>query len=86
MTLARRSRSASACLAMARCIDRECPPVSFDLADLDAPGLGVLARMICNLALTFVALRKDFVELELADDAAKSGLRQLRVATDNSAH
>src|SRR5208337_2438719 len=50
----------------------------FDLADLDAPGLGVLVQDDLQFGVDFVALRKNFVELELADDAAKGGLGQLR--------
>ena len=50
----------------------------FHLGDLDAPGLGVLIEDDLQLGVYFVALRENFVELELADDAADRGLRELR--------
>src|SRR5208282_4299964 len=50
----------------------------FDFADFDAPGFGVGVEDDLELGVYFVALREDFVQLELADDAADGGLRELR--------
>src|SRR5260221_447845 len=50
----------------------------FNFADLDAPGLGFRIENDLQLGVDFVALGENFVELELADDAADGGLRELR--------
>src|SRR5262249_9627658 len=49
-----------------------------DLGALDAPGLGVLVEDDLELGVHLFPLRENLVELELADDAAQGGLRQLR--------
>ncbi len=49
----------------------------FHFADLDAPGLGVLIENDLQLGVYAVALRENFVQFKLTDDAADGGLRQL---------
>ena len=50
----------------------------FNFADFDAPRLGVLIQNNLQLGVDFVALREDFIEFELADNAAQGGLGKLR--------
>src|ERR1700687_450893 len=49
----------------------------FHFADFNAPRLGFRVENDLQLGVDFVALGEDFVELELADDAADGGLREL---------
>src|SRR5260370_21536295 len=52
--------------------------LDFNLADFDAPGFGILVENDLQFRIQFVALREDFIQFELPDDAAQRGLGQLR--------
>src|SRR4029077_4680645 len=43
-----------------------------------APGFGVLVENDLQFSVHLVALRKNFVQIKLSDDAAQRGLRELR--------
>src|SRR6266849_6131285 len=50
----------------------------FDFGDFDAPRLGVLVENDLKFGIHLIALRENFIELELPHDAAQRSLRELR--------
>ena len=78
ITLARRSRSASAWRAIARTIDSfEVDVLDLDVGDLDAPGVGLRVEDLLDVEVQPLALGQHLVELVLAEHRAQRGLRQL---------
>src|SRR5580704_7698529 len=53
-----------------------------NLSYLDTPRLGILVKDLLQLGVNLFALRKDGVELELADEAAQGRLRKLRSSVE----
>src|SRR6266481_3670417 len=49
-----------------------------DFGNLNAPRFGVGVEYDLKLGVDFIALRENFIEFELSDDAANGGLRELR--------
>src|SRR5260370_27127940 len=49
-----------------------------DFGNLNAPRFGVGVEYDLKFGVDFIALRKNFIEFELSDDAANGGLRELR--------
>ena len=78
MIFARRSRSASAWRAIARCMSTgQLDVLDLDRRDLDAPGLGLLVDDLLQLDVEPLALGEQRVELGLAEHRAQRGLRDL---------
>ena len=50
----------------------------FHFGDFDAPGFRVGIEYDLKLGVDFVTLGENFIQFELPDDAAESGLRELR--------
>ena len=78
MTLARRSRSASAWPGHgAAHLLGQVDLLHLDGGDLHAPGLGVPVDDLLELPVDLVALREQVVELHLAEHRAQRGLGEL---------
>jgi len=83
MILARRSRSASACLAMARSMFfGHVDLLDLDRDDLEAKGRGVAVDDDLNALVEAVAVGQQLVEIDLAEHRAQRGLRELRGLVD----
>ena len=79
MILARFSRSASACFAMARCISGGRSTCLTSTSETLMPQGSVCSSMtFCSVDVQLLALGEQLVEVRLAEDAAQRRLRQLR--------
>ncbi len=77
MTFARRSRSTSACFAIARFIVSGRSNVAhLDEHNLDAPGLRALVDHLLELLVDPIALTQELVQLMLTEDAAQGRLSE----------
>ena len=78
MIFARRSRSASAWRAIARCIVcRDLDVLDLDRRDLDPPRLGLLVDDLLQVLVELLALGEQLSSSRLAEHRAQRGLRDL---------